>query len=159
MSYARRHSTNVCPGNRVRYTGSGGPNTLSINGQVFNPSFRDNASGGNAEGNGAGVILGNCSEGWLFLINIRGMNLSPGTYEVGDDVSASWQPDIRTSAGAGEWSAEGRDGSGSVTLSRVSASGIAGSFSFMLEPRFAPASGVVAAEGAFDLGPVNGVQC
>ena len=71
---------------------------------------------------------------------------------------ASWQPDVRTSARAGIWEA-GRLGSGSVTLSTVSAAGMAGSFSFMLEPIAAPATNTLSAKGTFDVGPISGVIC
>ena len=63
VAYPNRHVSLLfavivgCSEGPTEPTGTGGPNTLTIDGQVFNPSFRDNASGGSSDGSFASIRL------------------------------------------------------------------------------------------------------
>ena len=87
-------------------------------------------------------------------IQILRTNVEAGTYAVGPEVNATYTPDGRTGQSAGvNWVVGGsHGGTGSVTVSSVSGSRVAGSFTFEMVPGGDnPSRGTTSVQGTFDV--------
>lgn len=95
-----------------------------------------------------------CTGGAHMSISVR-FEPAVGTYTVAQGVMVGYTPDARTSGNSPYWETHpltGPAGSGSVTITSISSNRVAGSFSFVLVPRFnSGATGTRRVEGSFDL--------
>ncbi|MGE3176926.1 MAG: hypothetical protein AB7O32_05625 [Vicinamibacterales bacterium] len=126
------------------YTVDGQPVTATGNGRL---ALR---SSGSLSFTGA-----DCTGGAYFSMFVR-PEPTVGTYTVAQGVNASYTPDARSSGGNSPyWETApitGAQGSGSLTITSISSDRVAGSFTFVLAPRFnSTATGTRRVEGSFDL--------